>query len=70
MEKVNLSVCRIMRQIKILMRQSLRISEDLECANKRISVLEKELQAHNLVSQSKKAIYEMKILQHVEHQGA
>jgi hypothetical protein len=70
MEKVNLSFCRLMRLIKILMRQSLLISEDLECAHKRISVLEKELQAHNLVSQSKKAIYEMKILQHVEHQGA
>lgn len=70
MEKVNLSVCRLMRQIQILMRQSLRISEDLECAHERINVLEKELQAHNLVSQRKNAIYEMKILQHVEPQGA
>nr|DAY59042.1 MAG TPA: hypothetical protein [Caudoviricetes sp.] len=70
MEKVNLSVCRLTRQIKILMRQSLRISEDLECAHKRITVLEEELQAHNLRSQCKQEIYEMKILQHVEPQGA
>lgn len=62
MKEVNLSVPFLMRQVKILMQQYLHISEDLECANERISVLEKELQMHNSVSQRKHVIYDMKIL--------
>ena len=69
MEEVNLSVFCLMRQIRILMQQCLRISEDLECAHKRISVLENELQTHTSVSQ-KQEIYEMKILHHAGPQGA
>ena len=53
MEKVNLPVCRLIRQIKILMRQSLRISEDLECAHKRITDLEVR---HVAVSSSRKLL--------------
>lgn len=60
MEEANLSVFRLMKQIKVLMQQSMRMSEDLELAYERISVLEKELKIQN-----KQVSYEMKILQHV-----
>ena len=60
MEEANLSVFHLMKQIKVLMQQSMRMSEDLELAYERISVLEKELKIQN-----KQVSYEMKILQHV-----
>lgn len=68
MEEVNLSVLRLMKQIKVLTQQSLRLSEDLECAYERISVLERELQVCKTVSQRKQEIYGMKIL-HAETKG-
>lgn len=43
MEEVNLSALCMMKQIKILTQQLLRLSEDLELAHERISVLEKRL---------------------------
>lgn len=48
MEEVNLSALCMMKQIKILTQQLLRLSEDLELAHERISVLEKTLKRINL----------------------
>lgn len=64
MEEANLSVFHLMKQIKVLMHQSMRMSEDLELAYERISVLEKELKIQN-----KQVSYEMKIL-HLKTKGA
>lgn len=46
MEEVNLSAPCMMKQIKILTQQLLRLSEDLELAHERISVLEKDFETH------------------------
>lgn len=68
MKDVNLSFPQLMKQVGALMQQYLRVSEDLEIAHERITVLENKLQVHDSMPQKRK-IYEMKILQ-AKNKGA
>lgn len=68
MKDVNLSFPQLVKQVGNLMQQYLRVSEDLELAHERITVLENKLQVHDSMSQ-KRTIYEMKILQ-TKNKGA
>ena len=62
MEEVNLSAPCMMKQIKILTQQLLRLSEDLELALDRISVLEKDFETHKSELHHKHPVYKMNIL--------
>lgn len=62
MEEVNLSAPCMMKQIKILTQQLLRLSEDLELAHERISVLEKDFETHKSELHHKHPVYKMNIL--------
>lgn len=62
MEEVNLSAPCMMKQIKILTQQLLRLSEDLELARERISVLEKDFETHKSELHHKHPVYKMNIL--------
>lgn len=44
MEEVNLSVLRLMEQSKLIAQQLLRVSEDLELAHEKISILERDFE--------------------------
>ena len=68
MKDVNLSFSQLVKQVGNLMQQYLRVSEDLELAHERITVLENKLQVHDSMSQKRK-IYGMKILQ-AKNKGA
>lgn len=62
MEEVNLSAPCMMKQIKILTQQLLRLSEDLELAHERISVLEKDFETHESELHHKHPVCKMNIL--------
>jgi hypothetical protein len=62
MEEVNLSAPCMMKQIKILTQQLLRLSEDLELAHERISVLEKDFETHKSELHHKHPVCKMNIL--------
>lgn len=62
MEEVNLSAPCMMKQIKILTQQLLRLSEDLELAHEKISVLEKDFETHKSELHHKHPVYKMNIL--------
>ena len=58
----NLSAPCMMKQIKILTQQLLRLSEDLELAHERISVLEKDFETHKSELHHKHPVCKMNIL--------
>lgn len=62
MEEVNLSAPCMMKQIKFLTQQLLRLSEDLELAHERISVLEKDFETHKSELHHKHPVCKMNIL--------
>lgn len=62
MEEVNLSAPCMMKQIKILTQQLLRLSEDLELTHERISVLEKDFETHKSELHHKHPVCKMNIL--------
>lgn len=62
MEEVNLSAPCMMKQIKILTQQLLRLSKDLELAHERISVLEKDFETHKSELHHKHPVCKMNIL--------
>ncbi|WP_287661106.1 hypothetical protein [Bacteroides sp.] len=54
MEEVNLSVLRLMEQSKFIAQQLLRVSEDLELAHEKISILEQDFENYKFMSQHKR----------------
>lgn len=55
MEEVNLSVLRLMEQSKLIAQQLLRVSEDLELAHEKISILERDFENYKFLSQHKRS---------------
>ncbi len=62
MEEFEHSIPVLLKHIRMLTLQHLRLSETLAFANERIEKLEKELQVHDRASGRKTPIYEMKVL--------
>lgn len=62
MEDSNPSVLCLMKQIKFLTQQMLRLSEDLDLAHEKISVLEKDFETHKSILSHKHQSYKMSIL--------
>ncbi|MDY3790403.1 hypothetical protein [Bacteroides fluxus] len=52
MEEANLSLIRLMEQSKFIAQQLLRVSEDLELAHERISILERDFENYKFMSQN------------------
>lgn len=62
MEDSNLSVLCLMKQIKFLTQQILRLSEDLDLAHEKISILEKDFEMQESILRGKRKPYKMNIL--------
>lgn len=62
MEEFENSIPLLLKHIRMLTLQHLRLSETLAFANERIEKLEKELQVHESVSEHKTPTYEMNVL--------